>query len=326
MSETIDTRILSAIRKPGGISGGDLAHQLGISRAAVWSHMEELRALGYEIEAGPHRGYRLISAPDLLHADDLMAQLTGPLVVGREIAVFQETTSTSDIVDKLARDGVKEGMVVFAESQTRGRGRLGRRWHSPPGKGLWFTVLLRPDMRPSAATRFVIAAAVALCRALRETAGVQPEIKWPNDVLIRGRKVAGILIEMNAELDHINYLLLGIGVGVNLEARDYPAELKPLATSLRIETRALVNRASLAVAILRELDQVYLAIRGGHFTALTEEWYRQCGTLGGQVTIKVGDRIIQGRVEAIDDEGVLLLRTQHGRIERILGGDVTVIK
>ncbi len=326
MPESIDTRILAAIRKPNGISGGELAQQLGVSRTAVWARIEELRGLGYEIEAGPHRGYRLIKAPDLLHADDLMAQLGGHRVVGREIAVFQETTSTSDIADRLARDGIKEGMVVFAESQTKGRGRLGRRWHSPARKGLWFTLILRPDMPPSAATRFVIGAAVALSRAVREVTGIQPEIKWPNDLLIRGRKVAGILIEMNAEVEKLNYLLLGIGIDVNLEAGDYPEELKNLATSLRIETRGVVSRPVLAVAVMRELDHVYQSIRAGQFSALAEEWYRQCVTVGGQVSINTGGRILQGRVEAVDDEGALLLRTQHGRIERILGGDVTVIK
>ena len=323
---TVDARILAAIRKPGGISGSDLAQQLGVSRAAVWARIEELRGLGYEIEAGPHRGYRLVGVPDVLHGDDLMAQLPGEPIVGREIAVFEETTSTSDVADRLARDGVKEGMVVFAESQTRGRGRLGRRWHSPPRKGLWFTVLLRPNLRPSSATQFVIAAAVALCRAIREQTGLQPEIKWPNDLLVGGRKLAGILTEMNAELDHLNYLLLGIGVDVNQDTEDYPAELRTFATSLRIETGSRVNRSALAVSMLRELDRAYRAIQTGQFAQLTEEWYRQCGTLGHQVAIRVGDRVLQGRAEALDDDGALLLRTQHGRIERVLGGDVTVIK
>ena len=323
---TVDARILAAIRKPGGISGSDLAQQLGVSRAAVWARIEELRALGYEIEAGPHRGYRLVGVPDLLHADDLMAQLSGQPIVGREITVFEETTSTSDVAERLAHDGVKEGMVVFAEAQTRGRGRLGRRWHSPPRKGLWFTVLLRPNLRPSSATQFVIAGAVALCRAIREQTGLQPDIKWPNDLLVRGRKLAGILTEMNAELDHLNYLLLGIGVDVNLDAEDYPPELRALATSLRLETGSSVNRSGLAVSILRELDRAYRTIQAGQFAQLTEEWYRQCGTLGRQVAIRVGDRVLQGRAEALDDDGALLLRTQHGRIERVLGGDVTVIK
>src|SRR5688572_3947010 len=192
---TTDAQILSALRasNEGGVSGAELSQQLGISRAAVWARIEELRRLGYDIEASPHLGYRLINDPDLLHADDLCARLGQTKVVGRDIRVFERTTSTNDVIEKLARDGVKEGAVVFAESQTKGRGRLGRNWISPPRKGLWFSVLLRPDFRPQETTQLTVAAATALRRAIHEQTGLKPEIKWPNDVLIRGRKTAGIL-------------------------------------------------------------------------------------------------------------------------------------
>ena len=146
---TTDAKILSALREnPAGVSGADLAGQLGVTRAAIWGRIEQLRQLGYEIEAGPHFGYRLVSTPDVLHADDLLARLGKTKVIGRDIHVFEQTTSTNDVIEKLARDGVKEGAVVFAESQTKGRGRLGRKWISPGRKGLWFSVLLRPNLRP----------------------------------------------------------------------------------------------------------------------------------------------------------------------------------
>src|ERR1700733_12792522 len=182
---TTDAKILTALRaNPDGVSGAQLAEQLAISRAAVWSRIEELRQAGYDIEAGPHFGYRLVSAPDALHADDLLARLGPTKVIGRDIQVFEETTSTNDVVEKLARDGVREGVVVFAESQTKGRGRLGRVWMSPTRKGLWFSILLRPDLRPQAATQLTIASATALRRAIRSVTGLEPEIKWPNDLLI----------------------------------------------------------------------------------------------------------------------------------------------
>src|ERR1041385_551151 len=208
-----DTEILTALRSSegGSVSATALSQRLGVSRAAVWARIEELRSLGYEIEASPHQGYRLLSTPDVLHADDLHSRLGRVKVVGRDIRVFQETTSTSDIIDKLARDGVKEGVVVFAESQTNGRGRLGRRWISPARRGLWFSILLRPDLRPQAATQLTIAAATALARAIRQHTGTQPAVKWPNDILINGRKVAGILTELTAELDRVKYIILGIG-------------------------------------------------------------------------------------------------------------------
>src|SRR5271154_4348754 len=253
---TTDAKILSALRaRPDGVSGAELAEQLKISRAAIWARIEELRQAGYEIEAGPHFGYRLVSSPDALHADDLLARLGKTKVVGRDIRVFEETTSTNDVIEKLARDGVKEGVVVFAESQTKGRGRLGRKWMSPQRKGLWFSVLLRPDLRPQEATQLTIASANALRRAIQSETGLKPEIKWPNDILIGGKKVAGILTELSAEVDKVRYVILGIGIDVNLDANEFPADLRKIATSLKIEAGESFSRPALAVAILQELDE-----------------------------------------------------------------------
>jgi BirA family biotin operon repressor/biotin-[acetyl-CoA-carboxylase] ligase len=325
---SIDARILAALREAAEscVSGADLSHQLGISRAAVWAHIEDLRALGYEVEATPHQGYRLVSCPDLLHADDLIARLGKTKVIGRDIQVFQETTSTNDVIEKLARDGVKEGVVVFAESQTKGRGRLGRKWISPPKRGLWFSILLRPDLRPSAATQLTVAAATALRRAIATQIGLTPEIKWPNDILIGGRKVAGILTELNAELDRVKYVILGMGVDVNVTASDFPADVRKLATSLKTEAGRAVSRADLAVAILRELDGDYARIGAGEFTAVADEWESHCTTIGHEVVIRIGQHEIRGQAEALGEDGALLVRTEHGHLEPIIGGDVTVEK
>jgi len=325
---TIDAQILSALRRAhdGSVSGAELSQQLRISRAAIWARMEELRSLGYDIEASPHQGYRLVNVPDVLHADDLLSFVEQNKVIGRDIRVFQETSSTNDIVEKLARDGVSEGVVVFAESQTRGRGRLGRKWLSPARKGLWFSVLLRPDLRPQAATQLTVAASASLARAIRQCTGLIPEIKWPNDILIRGKKVSGILTELSAELDHIKYVILGIGVDVNLNATDFPAELRKTATSLKIEAGRALPRAELAAAILRELDADYDRIDRRQFSRISEEWQQLCSTLGRHVSIRLGDRLIHGLAESLDEDGALLLRTEHGHLERIIGGDVTLEK
>src|SRR5580700_12025795 len=166
---SVDAQILAAMRAaPWGVSGSELSRQLGMTRAGVWAHIESLRALGYDIEASPHHGYRLLSAPDALHADDLSARLGKTRVIGREIHVFQETTSTNDVAARLARGGAAEGAVVFAESQTKGRGRMGRVWISPAAKGLWFTVLLRPNIPPQRTTQLTVAAATALARAVTQ--------------------------------------------------------------------------------------------------------------------------------------------------------------
>jgi BirA family transcriptional regulator, biotin operon repressor / biotin---[acetyl-CoA-carboxylase] ligase len=325
---SLDVQILNALRAAGdgAVSGADLSQELGVSRAAIWARIRELRALGYEIEAGPHLGYRLLDAPDVLHADDLLSRLGRTKVIGRDIRVFQQTTSTNDIIEKLARDGVREGAVVFAESQTKGRGRLGRLWLSPSGKGLWFSVLLRPQLPPQQTTQLTVATATALRRAIATQTGVKAEIKWPNDVLVQGRKVAGILTELNAEVDRVKYVILGMGVDVNQAASDFPAELRKLVTSLKVESGKAISRPELAVAILHELDHDYARIGNGEFSAVADEWEKHCTTLGRQVTIRIGERRQQGRAEALGEDGALLLRTEHGHLERILGGDVTLEK
>lgn len=325
---TVDAQIIAAMRSSGenGVSGADLAGRLGISRAAIWAHIEELRKLGYDITASPHLGYRLLGMPDVLHSDDLLARLPADRIIGRDIRVFQETTSTSDVTEKLARDGAKEGVVVFAESQTKGRGRLGRKWVSPAGKGLWFSVLLRPQMRPQEATQMTVATAVAVSRAIETQTGLKTAIKWPNDLLIRGKKVAGILTELTADPDQIKHLIIGIGIDANLALSDLPTDLRPIATSLRIERNGAVDRPALAAQILTELDVEYRRVCQGKFPAVADEWEARCSTLGSRVVVNIGSRSVEGVAESLDDDGALLVRTQHGRIERIIGGDVTMQK
>ena len=292
---TPDARILAALRaNRDGVSGAALAEQLGVSRAAIWARIEELRRLKYDIEAGPHFGYRLLSSPDVLHADDLLARLGETRVIGRDLRVFEQTTSTNDVVEKLARDGVREGVVVFAESQTQGRGRLGRKWVSPAHQGLWFSILLRPDFRPQMATQLTVASATALRRAIELQTGLAPEIKWPNDILLGGKKLAGILTELSAELDRVRYVILGIGVDVNLAATEFPADLRKTATSLRIETGRPVSRSELAVHILRELDRDYARVCAGQFTRVADEWEAHCSTIGREVTVQLGTRRVRG--------------------------------
>jgi BirA family transcriptional regulator, biotin operon repressor / biotin---[acetyl-CoA-carboxylase] ligase len=324
---TTDAKILLALRaNPDGVSGAQLAEQLAISRAAVWARIEELRKVGFDIEAGPHFGYRLVDEPDALLADDLLARLGETKVVGRDIQVFEQTTSTNDVAEKLARDGVKEGAVVFAESQTKGRGRLGRKWLSPTRKGLWFSVLLRPDLHPQETTQLTVISATALRRAIKTVTGLSAEIKWPNDVLLGGKKVAGILTEMSAELDRVRHVILGIGVDANQAAEEFPAELRKTATSLKMASGREISRAELAVEILRELDRDYARIRAGKFSEVADEWEAACATIGRNVTVHVGERHFRGHAESLDDDGALRIRTEHGHLERVIGGDVILEK
>lgn len=317
--------ILRALREAGdtGIHGTAISEGLGISRTAVWSHIEELRSLGFGIDAGPHSGYRMTSVPDVLLGDDIRSQLAPDTLVGQDIRVFRETASTNQLVDQMALSGEKEGLVVFAESQTQGRGRLGRKWVSPESKGLWFSVLLRPPLRPPEMTQLTVIAATALARAIRRATNLKPDIKWPNDILINGRKVAGVLTEMSAEPDRVLHAVLGIGVDVNMEQADFPPELHPIATSLRLELGKPVLRSALAVHLLEALDQDYKRILDGEFEQVAEEWESLCITLGKRVRIHQMDRTCEGFAESLDSEGALMIRNANGRLERITGGDVT---
>ena len=317
-------KILAAMRAAvHGVSGADLCAQLGISRAAVWSHIESLRAAGFEIVASPHRGYQLLNSPDALVAEDRAARLGEDCVSGSRIRVLTETTSTNDEAEKAAVANSPEGLAIFAESQTAGRGRLGRQWSSPAGKGLWFSILLRPQLPPADCTQLTAATATAMVRAIKSVTGVTPEIKWPNDLLWRGKKLAGILTEMNAELDHVRHVIIGIGIDVNQTTDDFSLELRSLATSLKLATSKSISRAELAVAALRELNHDYARILNDQFAAVASEWAAHCTTLGREVDIQMGQRRIIGRAEALDDSGALLLRSPHGRVERVVSGDVT---
>ena len=320
-------QLLAALRvHPEGVAGTDLCQQLGVSRAAVWSHIELLRAAGFEIIASPHRGYQLVSKPDALLAVDLQSRLATGQVIGNVIRVLPQTTSTNDEASRAALEDHPEGLVIFAESQSAGRGRMGRRWSSPAGRGLWFSVLLRPSLAPSECTQLTAASANALVRAIQSTTGITPEIKWPNDLLIKGKKIAGILTEMSAELEHVRSVVLGIGIDVNQTASEFPADIRNIATSLKLATGKSVSRADLAEAVLHELDREYARILAGDFAAVAEEWAGYCTTLGKLATIDMGTRRVRGRAEALDENGALLLRTEHGRIERIIGGEVTLTK
>jgi BirA family biotin operon repressor/biotin-[acetyl-CoA-carboxylase] ligase len=321
-----DVQILRGLRMAGeaGASGAALAKQLGVSRAAVWNRIEDLRRHGYEIEASPHHGYILRASPDALHGDDLMARLTSPRDIGRDIRVFTETASTNDVVEKLARDGLPEGAVVFAEAQSGGRGRLGRTWVSPAGVGLWFSILLRPRLHPTSATQLTVLAAVAVARAIERQTELRPAIKWPNDVLVGHRKVAGILLEMSTELDRIRHAVLGIGIDVNVPGEAFPQSIRTVATSLAAEAGHPIDRPALATQVLAELDHLYARLNAGDFHEVGDEWMRRCSTLGQHVTIHMGSRAVAGRAEALDEDGALLVRTEHGVLERIVGGDVTL--
>jgi BirA family biotin operon repressor/biotin-[acetyl-CoA-carboxylase] ligase len=318
------TAILEAFYQAAGqfVPAAELARLLKSASANVTAQISELEELGYVIESHPHLGYRLVKSPDRLIADDIKARLK-TRVIGSEVIVFDQTASTNDVIEHMARSQDREGLVVFAESQTRGRGRHGRAWASPRGKGLWFSVLLRPKLAPAAVTRITVAASVAVAGAVRKITGLDARIKWPNDVTVRGKKLAGILTELRAEADEILYAILGIGIDVNCRREDFPPEIVDAATSLQIETGEAQDRTEFAVQVLNALDDCYRETLT-NFDAVIEEWAKLSTTLGKQLVVTMGARRIEGEAQALDGDGALLLRKDDGRVERILGGDVVV--
>ena len=325
------TAILEAFYQAAGqfVPLAELRRVLKRPNGSIATEIGDLEKLGYIIESHPHFGYRLLGTPDRLTADDIKARLKSfeaslkTRTIGSEILVFDETASTNDVVEHLAKSGAREGLVVFAESQSRGRGRHGRAWVSPRGKGLWFSVLLRPALPPAAASRITVAASVAVARAIRQVCRVEARIKWPNDVVVDGKKLAGILTELRAEADEILLAILGIGIDVNCTREDFPGELAGIATSLELETGRAQDRAALAAGILAALDDCYRAALGD-FEVIADEWARLCTTLGRQIVVTMAQRRIEGFAHALDGDGALLVRKDDGQIDRVLGGDLAV--
>lgn len=324
---SLDRQILAAFHRDRetSLSGAELSRQLGVSRAAIWARIEALRQVGFDIEASPHKGYRLLSTPDSLIGDDLEARLPDDSVIGREIQVYRETNSTNDLVETLAQQGAREGLVIFAEAQNRGRGRQGRKWISHAGSGLWFSVLLRPPLPPGSSSLITVMAAVAVRRAIQISAGVLAQIKWPNDLLISGRKICGILTEMSAEPDRIKHAVLGIGLDVRPPSGGDLTEWAQVATSLESERDTPIDRPALAAELLFQLDRVYRDILGGRETDILQEWADHCITMGREVRVEWGQMVIEGRAESLDDFGALSIRNRHGRLERVTGGDVHLL-
>ncbi len=305
------------------VSGEAISDKLGLTRAAVWKHVEALRAHGYRIDAVPARGYRLAGIPDRLTALELRP-LLNTHDLGQTFHHFAVISSTNDHARELAEQGAGHGEVVIAESQTGGRGRRGRPWVSPPGVNVYLSVVLRPELPPARVTELTLLASVAVCDALRQ-ANVPAAIKWPNDLLVGGRKIAGILTELASEPERVHWVVVGIGVNVNATEADFPEELRPIATSVRIERGAPAPRALFVAACLTALESWLDRHEAEGFAPVREAWRERSETLGRDVIVRTEGRDVAGRAEDIDATGALLVRTTGG-VERILSGDVVTVR
>jgi BirA family transcriptional regulator, biotin operon repressor / biotin---[acetyl-CoA-carboxylase] ligase len=312
-------RILGWLRgAPSPLSGEVLAERLGISRAAVFKHVEALRGRGYAIASEHAQGYVLTATPDRLDETELGPHLTG---TWRRIEWHAEIDSTQRRARELGHEGAPEGAVVVAEAQTAGRGRLGRTWHSPAGRNVYASILLRPEVTPSVVPQLALAVGLGAADAI-ETLGLRPQVKWPNDVLLDGRKAVGILTEMEAELERVRLVVVGIGVNVNLECADLPVYLRETATSLHIAAGRRIDRVAFTAALLASIERTYQRFVREGFAGLRPAWDARDALRGRRVVRDVGGREVAGTVTGVDDDGALRLVDDHGVEQRVVAGEV----
>ncbi|HHX75144.1 MAG TPA: biotin--[acetyl-CoA-carboxylase] ligase [Firmicutes bacterium] len=305
------------------LSGAEMSRSLHVSRTAVWKAVESLRESGYVIFSSPRRGYRLEAVPDLLAPVEIRDGLQTS-ILGKTIHYYRQTESTNKKARELAEEGAAEGTLVVAEEQAAGRGRLGRSWCSPPG-GIWLSLLLRPALSSSQMSLLTLLAAVAAAEATAGVCGLTPGIKWPNDLLYDGRKLAGILTEVSAEADCVHYLIVGIGFNANIAAEQFIPEISRTATSVLAITGAAMDRAAWLRAFLEYFEAYYYPAVQSGFAAVLARWRHYAVTLGQEVTVSFAGQAIRGRAVDIDAQGALLVETKNG-IERCLAGDVTLKK
>jgi len=330
-------RVLQVLKENASeyISGEMLSRQLRVSRTAVWKHINELKREGYAIESSTKKGYRLMPASDILNEYEIRWGLETE-IIGRDIRYFDEIDSTNNYAKRIAYEGCNEGTVIVADCQTAGRGRLGRSWLSSAGKGIWMSVVLKPRIPPEDVQIITLAASVAVCRAIAAVTGIHAEIKWPNDVVLGGKKLCGILTEMNTEMEQVNFLVLGIGVNVNHGEEDFPGELRNIATSLRAFARTgykdtggkgeetEFSRSRIIRRILLELEDVYNKINDGLTSEIMEEWKKYSATLGRMVRICGRNCEHTGVARDVTLKGRLVVDCTDGITREVVSGEVSV--
>jgi len=306
------------------ISGARIARETGMSRSTVWRWVEELRKLGVQVKGQRSTGYFLEKVPDVLTPDLLRKRLKGNLF-GRRVFHFFKTDSTNRVAMELGYAGEPEGTIVMAESQTAGRGRSGRTWHSEKSAGLYFTVLLRPRLAPAQAPLLTMLAGVSAHAAIAAQTGLVPELKWPNDLMLNGKKLGGILTEMHAEPSVVRFVIVGVGINVNQEK--FPVELSAIATSVRRETGRMHYRLELLARLLTQFESDYNRFlrEGPKFVVERFENVSSFGT-GRRVRVDSGLESYTGVTAGISPEGLLLVQRDNGPLTTVIAGDLTEVR
>lgn len=316
--------ILKLLKENGDnfLSGEDISDKFGVSRAAIWKHMNTLKEEGYKIESVSRKGYRLIESPDILTYMEV-EEFLHTKYIGRNIQYFDTIDSTNIKAKEIAYES-KKGTVVIAEEQTLGRGRLGRSWVSPKGKGIWMSILLKPKIDPMKVAKITQIGAAAVSLALQDL-GIESFIKWPNDIVINGKKLCGILTEMSCELNMINYVVMGVGINVNLDSEDFQGEVSKVGTSLKIETGKKVNRKELLGLFLNRFEELYIPfVERDDFSNTLKVCREKSILIGKEVKLIRGSEERKGKVVGLNDDGELEVDYGNGVIENVLSGEVSV--
>lgn len=306
----------------GYVSGQELCEKLGVSRTAVWKAVNGLKEKGYQVEAVRNRGYRIIESPDILTKEELASMIDTDWA-GQTIYYFDQTDSTNIRAKQLGEEGAPHGTLIVAGQQNAGRGRRGRTWESPPGVSIYMSIVLRPEMAPVKAPMLTLVMALGAADSLKECTGLDVQIKWPNDIILNGKKLAGILTEMSTEMDYINHVVIGVGINVNTEW--LPEELEGKATSLRLETGRIIRRSEMIASIMKEFEKNYqLFIETQGLWQMQEKYNSLLVNREKEVRILGVKEEYTAYALGINEKGELLVRRDNGEIEAVLAGEVSV--
>lgn len=304
------------------ISGEKISEEFNMTRSGIWKYINMLKEDGYIIESIPRKGYRIISSPDILTLEEIEEYLSTEFL-GRRIYYYDSIDSTNKRAKEIA-PLEEEGTIIISEEQIEGKGRLGREWISPKGKGIWMSIILKPSVEPFKVGSITLLGAAAVYNGLKKM-NINSEIKWPNDILINGKKVCGILTEMSAELNMLNYLVMGIGINVNLDEDDIEYELKEKATSIKINQKKVVDRKKLLANILNEFEKLYMSFKDdGNTSKAIKICRKNSATIGKEVRIIKGNKERIGKALDINDKGELVVKFEDGETEDIFAGEVLV--
>ncbi len=304
------------------VSGQQICERFDVSRTAVWKAIEQLKKEGYEIEAVRNKGYRLIQSPDILSETEIESMMK-TVWAGRRVIYYGETDSTNIQAKLAGENGGAHGTLFVADRQAAGKGRRGRSWESPKGVCIYMTLLLRPDLPPEKAPMLTLVMALAVADAIREQTGLDARIKWPNDIVLNGKKICGILTEMSAEIDYINYVVTGVGINANQDK--FPEDIKETATSLMLEGGRPVRRSELIAAVMRRYEEAYETfMETGDLSGLRERYDELLVNCGRAVRVLEPQREYNAQAKGINSQGELIVVTFEGEEKHIFAGEVSV--